>query len=570
VARHLRSFPAVCTILLAAACNGAAPPPKSAATGPARGGSLAVTIRSEPSTFNRYAPGGEQSPVDAVTRLTQASLVRLNRLSGEYEPWLAEKWTASPDGRVFTLTLRDGVTFSDGVPLTSDDVVFSFRALYDPVVKSALASGVKVQDKPLQVSATDPRTVVITFPAPFTAGVAMLDNLPIYPKHQLQAALDAHTFGAAWGLTTKPGTMAVLGPFVPGEYVQGQRLTLTRNPRYWRKDAAGVQLPYLDSIVMEVVASQDAEILRMQAGSIDLMASAEIRPEDIASLRRLRDQGAVQLLDVGIAVDPNTLWFNLAPNAAARKARQYLARTEFRQAIAYAVDRDAIVNTVYLGAAVPIYGPVTPGNRTWYSDTAPKYPHDAARAKALLAGLGLTDKNGDGMLEDAAGRPARFSILTQGGSIRERTATVIQEQLRQAGLTVDVVPLDPPSIFSRFGKGDYDSIYYGFQASSYDPAMNLDLWVSGGSAHVWNLGPALPWEKTIDGLMQRQVAAPTLAERQRLFGEVQKIFGENLPEIYFVAPKVSVAMSRRVGGAVPVLLVPQILWNPDTLYLTGR
>ncbi len=364
--------------------------------------------------------------------------------------------------------------------------------------------------------------------------------------------------------------MAVLGPFVPGEYVQGQRLTFTRNPRYWRKDAAGVPLPYLDAIVMEFVASQDAEILRMEAGSIDLMTVADIRPEDVAALRQLRDQGALQLVDVGTSVDPNTLWFNLAPGAAALKTKPYLARTELRQAIAYAVDRDAIVNTVYLGAAVPVYGPVTPGNRTWYSGTAPRYPHDVARAKALLAGIGLTDRNGDGMLEDAAGRPARFSILTQGGSIRERTATVIQEQLRQAGLTVDVVPLDPPSLYDRFGKGDYESIYYGFQASSFDPAMNLDVWVSGGSAHVWNFGAPAPWEKTIDDLMQRQVAAPTLAERQRLFAEVQKIFGENLPEICFVAPKVSVAMSRRVGGAVPVLLDPKILWNPDTLYVTGR
>ena len=100
--------------------------------------------------------------------------------------------------------------------------------------------------------------------------------------------------------------------------------------------------------------------------------------------------------------------------------------------------------------------------------------------------------------------------------------------------------------------------------------MNLDFWLSGGSAHVWNTGAPAPWEKTIDDLMQRQVAAPTLAERQRLFAEVQKVFGENLPAIYFVAPKVSVAMSRRVGGAVPVLLDPKILWNPATLYATGR
>lgn len=566
MARHLRKIAAVCTLLLAAACNTAPPAEKPAASGPARGGSLTATIRSEPNTFNRFAPAGAQAAVDAVTRLTHASLVRLNRATGEYEPWLAEKWTASADGLTITLTLREGVTFSDGVPFTSEDVVFSFRALYDPAVQSNLASGVKVQGKPLKVSAPDPRTVVITLPAPFAPGVALLDNFPIYPKHQLQASLDAHTFADAWGPATKAGTMAGLGPFVAGEYVTGQRLTLTRNPRYWQKDAAGVQLPYLDSIVLEFVTSQDAEVLRLQAGTVDLMTIADVRPEDIAALRKLRDQGALQLADVGVSVDPSVLWFNLTPGAKGQAAKPYLGRTEFRQAISHAVDRDAIVSTVYLGAAVPVYGPVTPGNRTWYSASAPTYPHDMARAKTLLAGIGLTDRNGDGMLEDAAGRPVQFSIITQGGSIRERVVTMIQEQLRQAGIKVDVVALDPRSLFGRFGQGDYESIYYGFQASSFDPAMNLDFWLSGGSGHVWNQGAPAPWEKTIDDLMQKQAAAPSLAERQRLFAEAQRIFGENLPAIAFVAPKVTVSMSRRTGGAVPVLLDPKILWNPATLF----
>jgi peptide/nickel transport system substrate-binding protein len=569
VARHLRQRLALCTLLLAAACN-RTPGPAPAATGPARGGSLTATLRSEPSTFNRFAPGGNTAAPDAVTRLTHASLVRFNRATGEYEPWLAEKWVASPDGLVFTLTLRDGVTFSDGVPLTSADVVFSFKALYDPAVKSALASGVQVQGKPLQVSAADPRTVVVTLPAPFSPGVALLDNVPIYPQHQLQAALDTHTFAAAWGPQTTPGTMAGLGPFVLAENLPGQRMSFTRNPHYWQKDAAGVQLPYLDRLVVEFVTAQDAEILRLEAGSADLLTQADIRPEDLAALRRLRDQGALQLADVGIGVDPNMLWFNLTPGSAVQKTKPYLFRAEFRQAIAYAIDRDAIVNTIYLGAAVPIDGPVTSGNATWYSDAAPKYPRDPARAKTLLAGLGLTDRNADGMLDDASGKPVQFSIITQAGNIRERVATMVQEQLRQAGIKVDIVGLDPQSIFARFGQGDYESIYFGFQASAFDPAMNLDFWLSGGFAHVWNQGPPAPWERAIDDLMQRQAAAGTLAERQRLFAEVQKVFGENLPAIYFVAPKVSVAMGKRVGGAVPVLLKPEILWNAATLYATGR
>jgi peptide/nickel transport system substrate-binding protein len=557
-------------LLPAVACNGAAPAPKSAASGPARGGSLTATLRSEPGTFNRFGPGGNSTPVEAVTRLTHATLVSLNRATGDYEPWLAEKWTASPDGRVFTLTLRDGVAFSDGAPFSSDDVLFTFRALYDPSTQSPLASGVMVQKKPLQVTAPDRRTVVVTFPAPFTAGVAMLDNVPIYPKHQLQAALDAGAFGTAWGTGTKPGTMAGLGPFVVSEYVPGQRLTFTRNPHYWQKDAAGTALPYLDSIVMEIVASQDAEILRLQAGSADLMTQAEVRPTDIASLRKLRDQGSLQMAEVGIGLDPNMLWFNLAPGAAARKAKPWLQRTEFRQAISYAVNRDAIVNSVYLGAAVPIYGPVSPGNRTWYSDAAPKYPHDPVKAKALLSGLGLTDRNGDGMLEDAAGRPAQFSILAQKGNIRELVATVIQEQLRLAGIKADVVGMDGLAMFGRLSKGEYESIYHGFQASSLDPAMNMDFWMSRGSGHVWNFGPPAAWEQTIDDLMQKQVAVTSLAERQQLFADVQKVFGEHVPAICFVAPKVWVAMTSRVGGATPVLLDPKLLWNPATLYVAAR
>ena len=567
VARHLSASLLAAAALLLTACNRSPAPAPAASRGPVRGGSLTASVRSEPATFNRFAPNGNQAAVDAVTRLVHAPLVRVNRVTGDPEPWLAERWTTSPDGRTITLTLRDGVTFSDGVPFTSADVLFTFQALYDPSVASPLTSGVSIQRKPLQVSAPDPRTVVVTLPAPFTPGVALLDNVPILPKHLLQAALDARTFGSAWGVTTAPNAMAGLGPFVIAEYLPGQRMTFARNPHYWRKDAAGTPLPYLDRLVMEfVTGGQDAEMLRVQAGTVDLMTVADVRPEDIAGLRRLREQGALQLIDVGVSVDPNVLWFNLTPGNAAVKAKPYLARTEFRQAISYAVDRNAIVKTVFLGAAEPAYGPITSGNKTWYSASAPVIAHDPARAKALLAGIGLADRNGDGMLDDARGRPVRFSILTQARHIRERTATMIQEQLRLAGIGVDIVALDPASLFGRFGAGDYETIYYGFQASAFDPAMNLDLWLSGGSAHVWNLGAPEPWEKEIDALMQRQVAAPTLAERQRLLREAETIFAANLPQIYFVTPRVTVALSRRVGGAVPVLLDPKILWNAESLF----
>jgi ABC-type transport system substrate-binding protein len=130
--------------------------------------------------------------------------------------------------------------------------------------------------------------------------------------------------------------------------------------------------------------------------------------------------------------------------------------------------------------------------------------------------------------------------------------------------------MDGLAMFGRLSKGEYESIYHGFQASSLDPAMNMDFWMSRGSGHVWNFGPPAPWEQTIDDLMQKQVAATSLAERQQLFADVQKVFGEHVPAICFVAPKVWVAMTSRVGGATPVLLDPKLLWNPATLYVAAR
>ena len=134
---------------------------------------------------------------------------------------------------------------------------------------------------------------------------------------------------------------------------------------------------------------------------------------------------------------------------------------------------------------------------------------------------------------------------------------MMQEQLRQAGITVDVVGLDPPSMFGRFGQGDYESIYYrlpGELVRSGDEPGLLAQRRLGARLERRAAGAVGEDHRRPDAAAGRR---PTLAERQRLFAEVQKVFGENLPAIYFVAPKVSVAMSRRVGGAVPVLLEPE-------------
>ena len=205
-----------------------------AAPGPARGGDLSVSARTEPRTFNRLT--SREATTDLVASLMQAKLVRINRVTDEVEPWLAESWTRDASGLAYTLQLRPNVTFSDGHPMTADDVVFSLEAAYAvPLAADALQPG----GKKLTMAAADPLTVVLTFPVPYAPGLRILDNLWVLPKHKLEAALRSGTIASAWGLSTPPADIAGLGPFVLSAYSPGQRLVFARNPRYWRKDDEG-------------------------------------------------------------------------------------------------------------------------------------------------------------------------------------------------------------------------------------------------------------------------------------------------------------------------------------------
>ena len=430
-----------------------------------------------------------------------------------------------------------------------------------------------VGGQPLAVTAPDAHTVVIKYPGPFGPGIAMLDNLSIAPKHKLEAALTAGTFAQAWGVATPVNELVSLGPFVLSRYEPGQRLVFDRNPHYWKKDASGAALPNLDQLILEVVPDQNAELVRLQAGQIDMLQQ-QVRPEDIATLRPMADQGKVKLLELGVGTDPDLFFFNLRPERWAKDPRgSWMARKEFRQAISYAVDREAFANTVFLGAGVPIWGPITPGNQKWFSPNVPRYGFSVDKAKALLAGLGLANRDADEWLEDEKGTEARFTLLTyRGNSSLERGSAVLREDLRPLGIAVDVVALEQGALTERMVKGDFEAIAFFFSSSNLDPAMNPDFWLSSGSAHIWNIGQATPateWEKQVDGLMQKVMSGTDQVERKQVFDQVQKIFAENLPVIYFVAPRMYMGVSSRVGSMSPTILRPQLLWSADTLTVSA-
>ena len=501
------------TVATGVACT--SPPGERLGTDRSGASEAAVgTIRSEPQTFNRLMARDNVSVM--ATRLTQAGLVRINRTEDVVEPWLAESWSSDDDGRTYTLTLRDGVTFSDGEPFSSADVVFSFEAVYDARVGSTLADSLLIDGLPIAVDAPDPTTVVVRFPVPYSPGLRLLDGLPMLPRHLLGPAIGEGTFRDTWGLSTPPADMAGLGPFVLESYQPGQRLVFARNTRYWRRDDAGVQLPYLDRITLEIVADQNAEMLRLETGEIDFISSG-IRAEDVGSVSRAAEDGQVQLFHLGVGLDADFLAFNLQPAAMANDPRRaWLQSLEMRLAVSHAIDRDEFANTIYLGLAEPIFGPITPGNRTWFLPGLPTYEYD----------------------------------------------------LRQVGIGVDVVPLEFGALIERIVSMDFDATYFGFRVSDTDPAANLDFWLSSAAFHLWNpsqASPATDWERRIDELIGQQLAVSDMDERLRLFAEVQTLFAEYQPLLYFAAPQLTVATSTRLTNVAPSLFEPYVLWNADTL-----
>jgi peptide/nickel transport system substrate-binding protein len=536
-----------------------------------RGGQVVASLRAEPRSFNRLVASDQTT--DTLAMLMQGRLVRINRSTFELEPWLAERWESSADGRTHTFHLRQDVVWSDGAPFTSGDVLFSLRAVYGPIVKSVMATSLLVGGKPIAASAPDDKTVVLTYTVPSGPGVRLLDMLPILPRHKLDSALADGTLAQAWNTTTAPSDIVGTGPFVLREYQPGQRLVLDRNPRYWRKAADGEPLPYIDRLVLEIVPDQNAELLRLQSGATDLTHS-ELRPDDYIPVRRAESEGRLTMVELGVSPDADAFWFCLKPEKKARDPRfAFTSKREFRQAISHAIDREAFAQTVFLGEAVPIWGPVTPGNRLWFSPNVPRYPYDLARSRALLAGLGLEDRDRNGIVEDQAGTEARFTVITQQGiGYYERGTTVLREQAAAAGVALDIVPLEFSAMITRMLACDYDAIYMRPLTTELDPAANLDYWLSSGSAHLWNMEQTTPqtdWEERIDSLMHEQSTALDLRRRQEIFAEVQKVLAEHVPVLYFASPRLHYAHSRRLRGVVPSILRPPVLWNADSFSVSS-
>src|SRR5712671_2956164 len=263
------------------------------------------------------------------------------------------------------------------------------------------------------------------------------------------------------------------------------------------------------------------------------------------------------------------MWFNqvtTAPLSEHKKA--WFRSAQFRRAISAAINREDICRIVFLGYAKPAYGPVSPANRFWFNAALPVPQHDPQTALALLRQAGFRFANDE--LRDSAGHRVEFTLVTNSGNaVREKTATMLQQDLEHVGIKMNVVTLDFPSLIERMTRTfDYEACLLGLVNTDLDPNGQMTVWLSSGENHQWNPGqktPATAWEAEIDALMRGQAAAPADKKRKEQFDRVQQIICEQQPFIYLVNRDVLTAVSPTVVGAAPTVLNPPAFWNVDVL-----
>jgi peptide/nickel transport system substrate-binding protein len=537
------------------------------------GGRIVVALRAEPKTLNPLTAA--DGPSREVIGAMQADLVHINRATQLTEPALAKSWKVSADGLQYTLTLRQGLRFSDGHAVDMEDVLFTFQVYLDQAVHATQRDFLIVGGKPIAVRKLDAQTVTFTLAKPYGVGERLFDGLVILPRHLLETAYKEGKLAQSGALATPANQWAGLGAFRLKEYVAGQRLVLERNPYYWKTDERGNRLPYLDEIVFLFVPSADAQVLRFQSGETDLIS--RLGAENFSVLSRQARNYTME--DAGPGLEYNFLFFNLndlgeKTSAEMERKQRWFRAEKFRLAISFAIDREAIVRLVYQGRGAALWGPVTPGNPRW-ANAAIKYPgRSLDKSRQLLSEAGfrlLNGENGEQKLVDVDGNAVGFSIITSSSNAdRAKMAALIQDDLEQLGMRVQVVPLELRSLIDRVTQTkDFDTCVLSLANFDADPNSDLNVWLSSGGMHLWNPSqkhPATDWEAEIDRLMEQQLTATNTAQRKKLYDRVQEILTEHQPMIFLASPDVLVGAKKSIGNFRPAVLEPYVLWNVDQLY----
>ncbi|UBF24061.1 ABC transporter substrate-binding protein [Kovacikia minuta CCNUW1] len=529
-----------------------------------------VTTLSDPKTFNPAL--SQEWP--AVSIFTDDFLVDQNGITSDLEPELAEFWTLSDDKLKYIFTLREGLKWSDGQPLTAEDVAFTFNDIYlNEKIPSDVRDGLRIGEKGAlpKVQKLSDRQVEFLLPEPFSPFLRTLVGTSILPAHVLRESVTTNDskgnpqFISVWGTDTNPKKLVVNGPYFIENYTTSQRLVFRRNPHYWRRDNQGNPLPYIERIVWQIIENTDTQLLKFRSAELDALG---LGPDDFSLLKREEQRGNFRIYSGGPASGTNFISFNL--NRAKNSRNQPLVdpvksgwfnTLAFRQAVAYAIDRPRMLNNTFRGIGQLQNSPVSVQSPYYLSpkEGLKVYDYNLQKAKELLLGAGFK-YNSRGQLLDAEGNRIRFNLITNAENrTRVEMAAQIKQDLSKIGMQVDFTPISFGTLVEKLSVSrNWDCYLLGF-TGGVEPNDGSNVWKSTGGLHSFNQGSqagqppligwqASDWEKEIDRLFIAGAREFDEQKRKEIYAKYQQIVQEQLPAIHLINPLGISAIRNFVQG----------------------
>lgn len=563
------------------ACN-----PSTLTANPAQSSQLVEAILSDPKTFNPVISTDATS--SSVGGMIFEGLVTENPITGEIKPALAESWEISEDKLRIVFTLRKNLKWSDGHPLTAEDVDFTYNQLYfNPDIPASSRDGLKIgESKSLpQVLKLNDLEIEFALPEPFAPFLG-ITGTSILPAHVLRKTIEQKDnegklkFLSTWTVDTPLEEIVASSAYKLKNYTTAQRIVFEANPYYWKKEVVHKDVPHIKRVVWEIVESTDTSLLQFRSGSLD---SIGVSPEYFSLLKKEEDKGNFRIYNGGPDYGTNYITFNLnkgkrngKPLISPKKSR-WFNNLKFRQAVAYAINRPRMVNNIYRGLGQPQHSFISV--QSPFADASLEaYNYDPEKAKQLLkeGGFKYNKKN---QLLDGEGNRVSFTLNTNAGNkIRETMGNQVEEDLEAIGMDVNFGTINFNVLIGKLsGSLDWECILLGLTGGN-EPNNGANVWFTDGNLHMFNQKPSPgqkpiegrtteDWEEKIDQLFIQGAKELDESKRKAIYVEIQQLVSDNVPFIYLVNPKALGAVRNTIEG-VEYSALGGAFWNREELKIT--
>lgn len=541
------------------------------------GGQLvSSTIGEGPKTFNPF--NCKDATSSTMAGVMYDGLLSTDPTTGQPVPKLAKSFSIEPDGRTYIINLRKGIKWSDGKPITADDVVFTWKdIIFGGLGDTSTRDSLYIDDKLPTVEKVDNYTVKFVTPKPFAPFIRILST-PIAPKHYFKNAVKAggSDFDRFMSTDVKPEDIVVSGAFKLKEYVPAQRVVYERNPDYYEIDKNGDKLPYLDKLVYLIVGDLNNEVLKFEAKELDVIT---LQGSKVARYKTLEPHSDFKLYNLGPTTGTMYLSFNLN-NRKDSKGKYHVSPVKqkwfqdlnFRTAVDYAIDRRNMVFNIANGIAQPLFTPESL-NSIYLNKNLKPYEKNLNKSREYLKKSGFYLK--DGKLYDKEGNRVEFDLYTNAGNTeREAIGVMVKQDLEELGMKVNFKPIEFNSLVNKLvSTFDWDMVIMGLTGSPLEPNGGKNVWLSDGRLHMFNMrtpeeGRAgiLPWEKELDYCYNQGALATKFEDRKKFYDRYQEIIYNQKPMIYIYSPVIITAIRKKFKNVYPSSL-NGMLHNLEEIYI---